>query len=513
MVSEKVWKAIGLIGVSSVAALMVTKKRRLKKRIVCGPWDSYEEAMAAYESLVAEYEAIAEEGNWELKVLTLPEEKKGPTGLSGGYAFTMEILGYPPSRFDAEDLSKSDTRNVFEWMVSIVEGMEEPATINCAFCLCDAHEGELNLIPYEEGTAPFVICCEDCYYNYNKDIGNYDAEGYEVSFNTLPGALDFFPTSTGQAPFNYLDVEKEYAAEEENNFTQAIDALKKYVKMTLGVTLPGINSSQRDAARDYWDWFEKTADEFYVTEVGDYECTYFTPEIKQCFYNAFMTLPEIEGAKYYEGYAVTLSGVSIPVEHAWLVTKEGRVIDTTFALLQKDYGHDKSEVVYMGVEIPEDYLFEAVFESSRAGPFIRNYWADVTDRGIEHEYKLYFAEDYYNQPWPFKPTTDPTRPYRQGNPYEQPPYEPWRKREGDPYTPEEDWWDKLRNTMRNQKTKKGPVARAINYPYTDFRTDEPYKATKKVIDWWNRTDSGTPWSHKTNYRDWDEDTWGGYFTK
>ena len=36
--------------------------------------------------------------------------------------------------------------------------------------------------------------------------------------------------------------------------------------------------------------------------------------------------------KYYEGWAVTLSGISIPIEHAWLVTKEGRVIDTTFAI-------------------------------------------------------------------------------------------------------------------------------------------------------------------------------------
>ena len=55
----------------------------------------------------------------------------------------------------------------------------------------------------------------------------------------------------------------------------------------------------------------------------------------------------------------------------------------------------------MGVEIPYSYLLNAVVESGRAGPFLRNYWADDTDSGIEHEYRLYFAEDepdYYSNP-------------------------------------------------------------------------------------------------------------------
>ena len=250
--------------------------------------------------------------------------------------------------------------------------------------------------------------------------------------------------------------------EEEDTYAHALAEMKKYVKMTLGVTIPGIGAKQRDAARDFWEWFENKAETYHTTEVGDYECTYYAPEVKQCFYNAFMTLSEIEDAKYYEGWAVTLSGISIPIEHAWLVTKEGRVIDTTFALLEREYGHDKSEVVYMGVEIPYSYLLNAVVESGRAGPFLRNYWADDTDSGIEHEYRLYFAEgapDYYSNPKRGH-RNDPDLPWGRS---------PWDKQK-DPYAPKpEEWdWDTQRGLQwkQNKKPEIKPTqyVRLINYP-------------------------------------------------
>ena len=145
-------------------------------------------------------------------------------------------------------LQAREMRDIFDW-INFIMSVGEMEGLSCAYCSSPSYESELALTPHEDGIH-MVICCDDCYYNFTQE-----AEGYEVSFNTAPGALDFFPTSTGQAPFNYLDVEKEYAAEENERFTEGVMALKKYVKMTLGVTIPGINSSQRDAARNYWEWF------------------------------------------------------------------------------------------------------------------------------------------------------------------------------------------------------------------------------------------------------------------
>lgn len=455
------WHKAGILtGIATIASLMLAKKRRITKHIVCGPWESYEEAMTAHASLMGEYEAIAEEGNWELKEFTLPQLKVGPTGMKGGYAFTIKILGYPPSKYDAEDewapppLPAWTTPNnqIFEWL-------QKHSVFYCGRCKASSEDEELHRVMTDN--YQFIIYCEEC---YSKVFPQFDAEGYEVSFNTLPGALDFFPTSTGRPPDNYLDVEKEYSAEEEeeDTYAHALAEMKKYLMMTLGVTIPGIGAKQRDAARDFWEWFENKAETYHTTEVGDYECTYYTPEVKQCFYNAFMTLSEIEDAKYYEGWAVTLSGISIPIEHAWLVTKEGRVIDTTFALLEREYGHDKSEVVYMGVEIPYSYLLNAVVESGRAGPFLRNYWADDTDSGIEHEYRLYFAEgdpDYYPK-HPRSHRSDPNLPWGRS---------PWDKQK-DPYAPKPEEWDRDSKEgdpwRRNKKPEIKPTqyVRIINYP-------------------------------------------------
>ena len=663
------WHKAGILtGIATIASVMLAKKRRITKHIVCGPWASYEEAMSAHASLMGEYEAIAEEGNWELKEFTLPKLKVGPTGMKGGYAFTIKILGYPPSKYDAEgiELGHKDSRDIFDFL------LRQGIPFRCERCHCFDEECILLLLPVDNA---YNIFCEEC---ESKIWNQMRAEGYEVSFNTLPGALDFFPTSTGRPPDNYLDVEKEYEAEEmgrtevatallhkaknwpfiksfdyenwtqspeemiqlghpikilnswddleqsdignryawfyinfpltvyrgslkrpyprqgrnrtgidyegylehehitpslsytmgytnviptspyllealnyanihnpqeleggepselysfdiqdyvvtfprksmpktergedgrlyqvegyenpvvmvaggiwhedttllwdtdedsswygaeeeeEDTYARALAEMKKYIKMTLGVTLPGINPKQRDDARAFWEWFENKADTFHTTEVGDYECTYFAPEVKQCFYNAYMTLSEIEDAKYYEGWAVTLSGISIPIEHAWLVTKEGRVIDTTFALLEREYGHDKSEVVYMGVEIPYSYLLNAVVESGRAGPFLRNYWADDSDSGIEHEYRLYFAEhgqppqDYHLHPKQRYPPPY-NNPRRDRNPYEKDPYArkpedwDWDSPQGRPWDPQN----------QKPKIKSKRHVRLINYP-------------------------------------------------
>lgn len=50
---------------------------------------------------------------------------------------------------------------------------------------------------------------------------------------------------------------------------------------------------------------------------------------RDCYRNAFRVLSMVPGASYVEGYAVSNDHVMLPVEHAWLETSDGVVIDPT----------------------------------------------------------------------------------------------------------------------------------------------------------------------------------------
>ena len=222
------WHKAGVLaGIATIATVLLAKKRRISKTYVYGPFSDYEEAMAVHESVKAEYEVAAEIGNLELKELTLPALKVGPTGMKGGYAFTITVLGFPPT-LAAEDggarwMGKRDylpawttpNNQIFEWL-------QKHSVFYCGRCKASSEDEELHRVMTDDHR--FIIYCEDC---YSKVFPQFSAEGYEVSFNTLPGALDFFPTSTGRPPDNYLDVEKEYEAEEMGRTERATALLHK----------------------------------------------------------------------------------------------------------------------------------------------------------------------------------------------------------------------------------------------------------------------------------------------
>ena len=74
---------------------------------------------------------------------------------------------------------------------------------------------------------------------------------------------------------------------------------------------------------------------------------------KECFYNAFLQAAGHEGLFYAEGLAI--SGIGIPIHHAWVVDEDGAVHETTW-----DTG-----IEYFGVAISRASLMESLIANQR----------------------------------------------------------------------------------------------------------------------------------------------------
>jgi len=76
------------------------------------------------------------------------------------------------------------------------------------------------------------------------------------------------------------------------------------------------------------------------------------PQLKQCYYNSgILTLLSRGKYKYYEGFALDKE-LPIPLQHAWNVTEDNKVVDLTW-----EKTVEKSEnIEYFGVEVPYEFI-------------------------------------------------------------------------------------------------------------------------------------------------------------
>lgn len=115
--------------------------------------------------------------------------------------------------------------------------------------------------------------------------------------------------------------------------------------------------------------------------IGEYRCLedfllrngrYFTagpkpPEVpwgmlKQCYRNATSLAVDDPRYTYVEGYA--FSGI-VAVQHAWVVTGEGVVVDNTWK--PSSFALPLEQWVYFGIPFRERYLRETVLRNERYG--------------------------------------------------------------------------------------------------------------------------------------------------
>ena len=89
-------------------------------------------------------------------------------------------------------------------------------------------------------------------------------------------------------------------------------------------------------------------------------------EMKQCYLNSITGLMGAPDDVYYtEGYAFVDGLTGFPIQHGWLTTSNGDVIDPTW--------RDNKGVVYYGIRYNRDYVMDVVYETEMAGILVNDY--------------------------------------------------------------------------------------------------------------------------------------------
>lgn len=91
----------------------------------------------------------------------------------------------------------------------------------------------------------------------------------------------------------------------------------------------------------------------------DYEITQLWQRVKrpkagECYTNAQTFCLEAWDHRYFEGYVLA---VGIPIQHAWVVLENGRVVDFTLEAMERKAKRakvacDTTNALYLGVEVP-----------------------------------------------------------------------------------------------------------------------------------------------------------------
>lgn len=105
-------------------------------------------------------------------------------------------------------------------------------------------------------------------------------------------------------------------------------------------------------------------------------------QIKNCFYNSWRVANSDSSLDYYEGFVID-EEVGIPIEHSWLVNKDGLVIDPTliisgdrFNKQMKKYGGIVKDGLnrigseYFGIKFTNKQINKYALQTKKAGSFI-----------------------------------------------------------------------------------------------------------------------------------------------
>ncbi len=77
---------------------------------------------------------------------------------------------------------------------------------------------------------------------------------------------------------------------------------------------------------------------------------------RQCYANCQRIVLNLRPYAYCDGFLYD-DDFSIPVNHAWLLDSEGRIVDPTRAL-QNDFGEERRSAEYFGMEVDRELLRE-----------------------------------------------------------------------------------------------------------------------------------------------------------
>lgn len=141
----------------------------------------------------------------------------------------------------------------------------------------------------------------------------------------------------------------------------------------------------------YLKWFTDNAEHFTDLDIDsshtvsrDNDC-----QVKSCYHNCWKAVAwgNVLKLRYFEGF-VWSKRVPIPLEHSWLVTPQGQVVDPTLIItgevaykqMKKEYPNWKRSDLkkterrcgdeYYGIEFPTKYLNKLVIKNKRTGGYL-----------------------------------------------------------------------------------------------------------------------------------------------
>jgi len=119
--------------------------------------------------------------------------------------------------------------------------------------------------------------------------------------------------------------------------------------------------------------------------------------VKECYHNTWKAVTEPtlrSNLRYFEGF-VWSKEVPIPLEHSWLVKRDGKVVDPTLGIstedtnkqlnkkwIAKDYRlettrENRLENEYVGVHIPTEILNKFVIKAEQTGGFLFEFFLSL----------------------------------------------------------------------------------------------------------------------------------------
>ena len=163
--------------------------------------------------------------------------------------------------------------------------------------------------------------------------------------------------------------------------------------------------SKGTTALEFKEWFVKNATLFKTVDrtLSEQLSERHNCKVKECYHNTWNILIVHADLKYYEGYTFS-NRIPLAIDHSWLVTTDGKVIDPTLIIngnrfvkqMKKYYRLTKSEIniekrksedriadEYFGIEIPLKYIHKKAIQKKMTGAFLLDCFIDNLDKFVE----------------------------------------------------------------------------------------------------------------------------------
>lgn len=151
-----------------------------------------------------------------------------------------------------------------------------------------------------------------------------------------------------------------------------MNIIKKQFKLEIKM-LSGLASNEKQI--EYKNWLITNSTLFSKQDVDLKESERFHNEfdtkIKQCFYNCWHGLYNRQ-LRYFEGF-VASKKIPIVMEHAWMVTRDNKIIEPTF-IIPSHLDKDRIPDDYFGMELDTDWVLKESVKVKKTGPYLIDYY-------------------------------------------------------------------------------------------------------------------------------------------